>query len=66
MFQKIRSTYYIQEAQEIQRLEIVKLPSYKITNELDKWILAEVNTLGLELEVQMNKYVLDNGAKLVL
>ena len=37
-----------------------------MTNELDKRILAEINKLGIELELEMNKYLLDNGAKLVL
>ena len=50
----------------IGRWECIKLPSYKITNELDKRILAELNNLGIELELQMDKYVLDNAAKLVL
>jgi isoleucyl-tRNA synthetase len=33
---------------------------------LDKRILAELNNLGIEIELQMDKYFLDNGAKLVL
>jgi isoleucyl-tRNA synthetase len=33
---------------------------------LDKWILAELHTLGLQVEQEMNKYFLDTSAKLVL
>jgi len=50
----------------LQKGEIVKLPNTKITNELDKWILAEINNLGLQFEEEMNNYFLDNGAKLIL
>jgi len=66
-FEDLRNAYYPgDKGTKINKLECVKLPSYKITNELDKWILAELNNLGIELELQMNKYLLDNGAKLVL
>jgi isoleucyl-tRNA synthetase len=33
---------------------------------LDKRILAEINNLGIQFEQEMNKYFLDNGAKLIL
>ncbi len=46
--------------------EIIKLPTTKISNELDKWILAELNNLWLQFEQEMDKYLLDNGAKLIL
>jgi len=46
--------------------EIIKLPSTQINNELDKRILAELNNLGLQFEQEMNNYLLDNWAKLIL
>ena len=48
------------------KLEIVKLPTYITTNELDKRILGELHNLGLQVEQEMNKYFLDTSAKLVL
>jgi len=44
----------------------VKLPTYSIDNELDKWILAELHNLGIQVEQEMDKYFLDTSAKLVL
>ncbi len=50
----------------INHLEFIKLPSYKIENELDKWILAELNKVWIEMEWFMDVYVLDGAAKSVL
>lgn len=50
----------------IWNLEVINLPTYKITNELDKWILSALNQLGLEVDVAMWNYELDNAAKSVL
>lgn len=50
----------------INHLEFVKLPSYKIENELDKWILAELNKVWIEMEWFMDVYALDGAAKSVL
>ena len=49
-----------------EQLEIVKLPNMPISNELDKWILAELNNLGIQFEQEMNNYFLDSSAKLIL
>lgn len=64
-FNELRPTLYNTKAS-LNKLEAVKLPSYSIDNELDKWILAELHTLGLQVEQEMNKYFLDTSAKLVL
>lgn len=64
-FETIWSAYYASD-EKVKRWEITKLPTYKITNELDKRILAELNNLGIQLEQEMNKYLLDNSTKLVL
>lgn len=50
----------------LQKLEAIKLPSGPVKNELDKRILAELHNLGIQLEQEMDRYFLDNGAKLVL
>lgn len=64
-FNELRPTLYTTKAS-LKNLEAVKLPTYSIDNELDKWILAELNNLGLQFEQEMNKYFLDTSAKLVL
>jgi len=51
---------------DIKKLQIVKLPTYKIENELDKWILAELNKVWIEVEWFMESYLLDSAAKSVL
>lgn len=66
-FEDIWSVYYQDNKwAKISKWEFIKLPTYKISNELDKWILAEIHNLGIELEKEMNAYTLDNGAKLAL
>jgi len=50
----------------IKNLEIVKLPIYNITNELDKRILAELNKLIFDIESNMDKYILDVASKKLL
>lgn len=64
-FNELRPTLYNTKAS-LNKLEAVKLPSYSIDNELDKWILAELHNLGLQVEQEMNKYFLDTSTKLVL
>lgn len=64
-FNELRPTLYNTKAS-LKKLEAVKLPSYSIDNELDKRILAELHTLGFQVEEEMNKYFLDTSAKLVL
>ena len=64
-FNELRPTLYNTEAS-LNKLEAIKLPTYSIDNELDKWILAELHNLGLQVEQEMDKYFLDTSAKLVL
>ncbi len=64
-FKELRPTLYNTEAS-LNKLEAIKLPTYSIDNELDKWILAELHNLGLQVEQEMDKYLLDTSAKLVL
>ena len=64
-FNELRPTLYDTKAS-LNKLEAIKLPSYSIDNELDKRILAELHSLGLQVEQEMNKYFLDTSAKLVL
>lgn len=46
--------------------EIVKLPSYKITNDLDRWILATLNETGIQVQKEMEEYHLDNATKAMM
>ncbi len=64
-FNELRPTLYNTKAS-LDKLEVVKLPTYSIDNELDKRILAELHSLGIQVEQEMNKYFLDTSAKLVL
>jgi len=50
----------------IKEFDIIKLPTYKIDNELDRWILAELNKVWIETEWYMDSYSLDNAAKSIL
>jgi len=65
-FNPIRSDFYGNDVNKIENLEIIKLPTYKIDNELDKWILAELNKVWTDLELYMDEYALDWAAKLIL
>lgn len=64
-FNELRPTLHTTPAL-LSKLEAIKLPTYSINNELDKWILAELHNLGIQVEEEMNKYFLDTSAKLVL
>lgn len=64
-FQEIWKKLYGKK-ETIHPLEIVKLPTMPINNELDKWILAELNNLWIEFEQEMNNYFLDSSAKILL
>ncbi|MCX6825364.1 MAG: class I tRNA ligase family protein [candidate division SR1 bacterium] len=64
-FKELRTDLYDTKAS-LEQLEVIKLPTYRINNELDKRILAELHNLGIQLEQEMNKYFLDTSAKLVL
>ncbi len=50
----------------LDNLEIVWLPSYSITNETDKWILAALHETAKDVEKAMDNYQLDLWAKAVL
>jgi hypothetical protein len=39
---------------ETKNLEFLAIPSYTITNELDKWIFAAINETAKEIEQAMN------------
>jgi len=42
---------------------IVPLPDYIITNDLDRWILAALHQMIYETESQINSYMLDTASK---
>lgn len=65
-FDQLRSKLYITKTSEDIIERAIQVPTYTISNELDKWILAELHNLGLQVEQEMDKYFLDTGAKLVL
>lgn len=64
-FDELRKHLYGTTAS-LQKLEAIKLPNLQLNNELDKRILAELHSLGLQIEQEMDQYSLDTGAKLVL
>ena len=43
--------------------DIVPLPDYAITNDLDRWILAALHEMIHETESQINSYMLDTAGK---
>jgi phosphohistidine phosphatase SixA len=66
-FDVLRPHFYDKDSQAtINKMECIKMPTTVINNELDRWILAALHEVGLELEKQMNEYSLDGGAKTVL
>ena len=65
VFNTLWQDIYWQKAT-LDKTEIVKLPSYNISNDLDRRILAGVNELWLQVEQEMNNYHLDNATKLVV
>ena len=50
----------------LSKWEIIKLPSYKITNDLDRWRLATLNETGIQLQKEMEEYHLDNATKAMM
>lgn len=42
---------------------IIPLPTYRITRDLDRWILAELHDTADDVESAMNAYTLDAAAK---
>jgi len=63
--QNLRKSLYGNEIN-LTEWELLRLPIQKISNELDKRIFAELNSLGKKFEQEMNIYCLDNSAKLIL
>ena len=51
--------YTTETAPMLGKMHGVEMPTHIISNELDKWILAAIHEVGLELENQMNAYALD-------
>lgn len=51
---------------EAKNLEIIKIPTYKVTNELDKWILAEVHNMMLKVEDSLENYYIDTATKFLM
>lgn len=43
--------------------DIVPLPDYVVTNDLDRWILAALHQMIYETESQINSYMLDTASK---
>lgn len=43
--------------------EIIPLPDYIVTNDLDRWILAALHQMIYETESQINSYMLDTASK---
>ena len=67
VFQILRSHMYdTRNITSINKMQCVEMPTHVISNELDKWILAAIHEVWLELEKQMDGYALDGGAKIVL
>lgn len=53
----------VQRQEGLKQLEIVKLPTYQIANELDKWILAELHQTLLNVDIYLQKCELDSAIK---
>ncbi len=65
VFTKLWQAIYGQKAN-LSKTEIVKLPNYEVSNDLDRWILAWLNELWIQVEEEMNWYHLDNASKLIV
>jgi hypothetical protein len=44
-------------------LEILKLPTYQITSDLDKWILAELHKTLANVDEGLRSYAIDAAIK---
>lgn len=63
-FSTVRNQIYTtNEETEIQDGEIIELPTYQLTNDLDKWILAELNKTLIETDTHLSNYALDEATK---
>jgi isoleucyl-tRNA synthetase len=65
VFRPLRQSLYGKE-NSLSKAEIIKLPNYEITNDLDKRILASLNETWIQVEEEMNKYYLDSATKIVM
>jgi phosphohistidine phosphatase SixA len=65
VFRPLRQSLYGKE-NSLSKAEIIKLPNYEISNDLDKWILASLNEVGIQVEEEMNRYYLDSATKIVM
>jgi len=61
-----QNIYSTKEKLHLKNWESIQLPTYIITNELDKWIIAAINDTAQEIEKAMNWYQLDMWAKAAL
>ena len=64
-FAELREDLYWKK-NNISKWEIIKLPSYQITNDLDRWILATLNETGIQVQKEMEEYHLDNATKAMM
>ncbi len=62
-FRPIWNYYYGEYRDNIDNLEIVKLPIFPIKNELDKWILSEYYDLLEKITQNLDKFYLDVATK---
>lgn len=46
--------------------QIIEIPNFSFENELDTWIISQLNRLILELEKNLNSYQLDSWVKLLI
>ncbi len=62
-FRPIWQVYYGEKRDDIDNLEIIKLPIYPLMRELDKWIFSEYYNHLIEVENNLNNYFLDIATK---
>lgn len=53
----------VQRQEGLKQIEIIKLPTYTIANELDKWILAELHQTLLNVDTYLQACELDSAIK---
>lgn len=64
----LRTHFYQEEhnRSNFQNTEIIEIPTYQISNELDRRIKAELHSTLMNLETAMNKYAIDTATKTLL
>ena len=68
-FNRIRTDLYTgneMQGRNMQNLEVVELPTYTITNDLDKRILSELHAMMLNTDTLLKNYALDEAVKSVM